>query len=183
MKLLPRVIWWRVYRWRHQRRVARRAMTAAFLAAILVATACTPRQVQNAGFELGVALTWEEAQALANPDCLPDYDSPVRVECGIRDSWSHYRLDELGISLDRWAKVAWCESNHRPEVTNSTSGALGLFQHLPRYWPDRLARSGWEGHGEWDDGRINAFVSAFHAHEVGSLQPWQPSKHCWQHTP
>ncbi len=122
MKILPRAVWWRVYRWRHKRRVARRAALAGSMIA-------------------------------------------------------------LGISLDRWARVAWCESNHNPAVTNSSSGALGLYQHLPRYWPDRLARSGWEGHGEWDDGRVNAFVSAFHAREVGSLQPWRPSDHCWTTTP
>ena len=32
-----------------------------------------------------------------------------------------------------------------PNARNSSSGASGLFQHLPKYWADRSSKAGWEG--------------------------------------
>lgn len=38
-----------------------------------------------------------------------------------------------------------CESHGDPAAVNPVSGAAGLFQHMPRYWPDRAAAAGFPG--------------------------------------
>lgn len=45
-----------------------------------------------------------------------------------------------------WARrVMACESGGNPNAVNPTSGAAGLFQHLPSYWPGRAAAAGFPG--------------------------------------
>jgi hypothetical protein len=47
--------------------------------------------------------------------------------------------------VNRAVRVAWCESHFDPASTNLRTGAVGLFQHLPRYWEDRAEQSGFPG--------------------------------------
>lgn len=147
----------------------------------IAATACTPTQIteafNNAGIEIsdtdaGNISEWTEQQ-----DCLPNRNQPQYLECGIADSWLHYGLAGDGITLRRWAEVAACESGFDPDVTNRASGALGLYQHLPRYWQGRVDESGWGD--DWANPRVNAFVSAMLASDAGGLSPWNASQHCW----
>lgn len=42
-------------------------------------------------------------------------------------------------------RIAWCESRFDPESVNLRTGAVGLFQHLPKYWEDRAASAGFAG--------------------------------------
>jgi hypothetical protein len=47
--------------------------------------------------------------------------------------------------VNRAVRVAWCESRFDPESVNLRTGAVGLFQHLPRYWEERAANAGFAG--------------------------------------
>lgn len=43
-----------------------------------------------------------------------------------------------------WAmRIMECESRGDPYAQNPSSGAAGLFQHLPKYWEERSASAGW----------------------------------------
>jgi len=147
----------------------------------IAATACTPGQVTEAFANVGVQISATEASNISEwteqQDCLPGYNANQYLECGIKDSWSHYSLGRHGITLGRWAKVAWCESTFMPDVTNRTSGARGLYQHLPRYWQERAEAAGYGD--DWGNPRINAYVSAMLASDAGGLAPWNASRRCW----
>ena len=47
-----------------------------------------------------------------------------------------------------------------PDATNPSSGAAGLFQHLPKYWSDRSAKAGWAGADVYDP-EANVAVAAW----------------------
>jgi hypothetical protein len=47
--------------------------------------------------------------------------------------------------VNRAVRVAWCESHFNPASTNLRTGAVGLFQHLPRYWEERAEQAGFPG--------------------------------------
>jgi hypothetical protein len=44
--------------------------------------------------------------------------------------------------VNQAVRVAWCESRFDPSSTNLRTGAVGLFQHLPRYWEERADNAG-----------------------------------------
>jgi len=44
--------------------------------------------------------------------------------------------------VNQAVRVAWCESRFDPSSTNLRTGAVGLFQHLPRYWDERAESAG-----------------------------------------
>lgn len=46
--------------------------------------------------------------------------------------------------------VMACESEGNPNATNPTSGASGLFQHLPKYWQERALAAGVPGANIYD---------------------------------
>ena len=47
--------------------------------------------------------------------------------------------------VNRAVRVAWCESRFDPEAVDVTTGATGLFKHLPRYWSERADKAGFGG--------------------------------------
>jgi hypothetical protein len=47
--------------------------------------------------------------------------------------------------VNKAVRVAWCESRFDPASTNLRTGAIGLFQHLPRYWEERAEQAGFAG--------------------------------------
>lgn len=53
----------------------------------------------------------------------------------------HFAAEDVNQAV----RVAWCESRFDPEAVNLRTGAVGLFQHLPRYWPERAAQAGYPG--------------------------------------
>lgn len=67
---------------------------------------------------------------------------------------------EFRIPADDFVRVLGCESGHNPRAVNASSGALGLGQHLPRYWPARAAALGYR-YEDWSNPRANARVSAW----------------------
>lgn len=66
---------------------------------------------------------------------------------------------EFGVSGDLLVSIMRCESNLNPLAVNLSSGALGLGQHLPRYWGGRAAALGYP-YEAWSDPVANARVSA-----------------------
>jgi hypothetical protein len=44
--------------------------------------------------------------------------------------------------VNKAVRVAWCESRFNPSSTNLRTGAVGLFQHLPKYWEERAESAG-----------------------------------------
>lgn len=66
-----------------------------------------------------------------------------------------------------------CESNGDPEVANPVSGAAGLFQHIPRYWPERAAAAGFPGASPFEAEPNVAAAAWLVAVSVESgLPPW-----------
>jgi hypothetical protein len=49
------------------------------------------------------------------------------------------------VMVDGALSVMSCESFGDPEAVNPSSGAAGLFQHLPKYWPERAEGAGFPG--------------------------------------
>lgn len=155
------------------------ARVLAASAVALTLTACTPQEVHEAYQLVGVDLTPHEADVisdwLASQDCLPWENLDQYVECAITDSWSRY-LRSSGITIETWSRIAWCESKLNPEAVNRSSGAVGLYQHLPRYFPARAAAAGYSN--DPLNARVNAMVSAW-LYATSGPQHWRPSAACW----
>jgi len=70
---------------------------------------------------------------------------PPRVEQWrtlVAEHWSNLGYaDEVEFAL----LVLFAESSGDPNAINATSGASGLFQHLPEHWESRSTRAGWGG--------------------------------------
>jgi len=69
--------------------------------------------------------------------------------------------------------VIQCESHGDPEAANPLSGAAGLFQHIPRYWPERAAAVGFPGASPYD-GEANIAAAAWLVRVSidAGLSPW-----------
>jgi hypothetical protein len=75
--------------------------------------------------------------------------------------------------VDQALAVMDCESFGDPTITNHHSGAAGLYQHMPRYWPSRSAAAGFPGASIYD-GEANIAASAWlvdRSMDAG-LDPW-----------
>jgi hypothetical protein len=59
---------------------------------------------------------------------------------------AHFAADRV----DQALAIIRCESYGDPDAVNPVSGAAGLFQHLPRYWPERAAAAGYPGASVYD---------------------------------
>jgi hypothetical protein len=78
--------------------------------------------------------------------------------------------------VDDALSVLWCESVGDPDATNPVSGAAGLFQHLPRYWPERAEAIGFPAATPYDPG-ANVAAAAW---LVGvSLEVGLPAWYFW----
>ena len=102
----------------------------------------------------------------------------------------HYLLPTLGELINRYFlpedrelahKIAFCESSARSwhigsEVV-SHAFAIGWFQHLAKYWPERSEKAGW---GEYHPfhAEANVAVAAWLYYSSG-VHHWNPSKACW----
>jgi hypothetical protein len=47
--------------------------------------------------------------------------------------------------VNRAVRIAWCQSRFDPTHTDLSTGAVGLFSHLPRYWEERAINAGFAG--------------------------------------
>ena len=154
-----------------------------FLGFVVGLSACTPQDTILFWQDLGVELTQEEAEFFSeswnNQDCLPDYDADQYIECAITDAHAAHNLGRI-ISIEQWARVAWCESKLDPEIKNqSGSSALGLFQFLTSTWNDTRDRLGAPWAYDRTNPRSNAYTAAFLVDSLGSMSPWNASRGCW----
>lgn len=74
--------------------------------------------------------------------------------------------------------VIHCESNGNPNAQNSSSGASGLFQHIPRFWAERSTAAGFAGSDIFDP-TANVGVASWLVYQGGGWSHWNPSAHCW----
>ena len=87
---------------------------------------------------------------------------------------AHFASDDVQRALN----VIYCESHGNPDATNSSSGAAGLFQHIPRYWDGRSTSAGYAGASIYDP-TANAGVAAWLVYYGGGWQHWNASAGCW----
>jgi soluble lytic murein transglycosylase-like protein len=106
-------------------------------------------------------------------------DSPeIVATTGLDFVWTHKSIeqilidaaDEFGINRTVFLRIAWCESKHDPDATNSLSGAAGLLQHLPQYFGPRAAAVGMAGASVYDP-VANARAGAWLMAQQGT-RPW-----------
>lgn len=75
--------------------------------------------------------------------------------------------------VDEALAVIRCESLGDPAIVNPVSGAAGLFQHMPRYFPERAAAAGFPGASPFDP-EANIAAAAWLVQESldGGLPAW-----------
>ncbi len=67
--------------------------------------------------------------------------------------------------------IAARESHLYPRAYNRSSGALGIYQHLRRYWPGRANEYGFRGWSGFN-ARANIFVTMKMVRHLGGWWPW-----------
>lgn len=80
--------------------------------------------------------------------------------------------------VERAVLIVWCESRYDASAVNPSSGASGLFQHIPRFWSERSQKAGWAGADIFDPG-ANTAVAAWLRYSSGNWKHWYPSAGCW----
>lgn len=74
--------------------------------------------------------------------------------------------------VNRAIRVAWCVSAFNPAAVNPTTGASGLFQHVPDDWAERSAAAGYPTASIFDP-RANVAVAAWMLYELpGGWSHW-----------
>jgi hypothetical protein len=68
--------------------------------------------------------------------------------------------------VNRAIRVAWCESRFNPESVDGRTGAVGLFQHLPKYWAMRAEAAGFAG-ADPTDPEANVAAAAWEVYKGG----------------
>lgn len=75
--------------------------------------------------------------------------------------------------VDRALRIIGCESNGDPRARNPYSGASGLFQHMPRYWPERSASAGFGGTSIFDpEANVAAAAHLVYDYPGGGWSHW-----------
>lgn len=85
------------------------------------------------GGEVDLAGEQQGQGTIASP--ITGWLSQVEVRALVGD---HFEPQDV----NRAIRVAWCESRFDPNSVDLRTGGVGLFHHLPRYWPDRAASAG-----------------------------------------
>lgn len=94
------------------------------------------------------------------------------------ERWRPLLLDFFApADIDRALRVMWCESRGEPGAVHPTSGASGLFQHLPKFWSERSAGAGFAGRSI-EDPEANIAVAGWLVARDG-WRHWLASKSCW----
>lgn len=75
--------------------------------------------------------------------------------------------------VDKAIRIMECESRGDPGARNPSSGAAGLFQHMPGYWSSRSAAAGYGGASIYDP-EANVAVAAWLVYDYsgGGWQHW-----------
>jgi len=80
----------------------------------------------------------------------------------------YFKPEDVDLALS----IAKCESTLIPNNVNRRSGASGLFQHLPKYWPERAVAAGLSADADILDPYNNAKVAAWLVYEGGGWTHW-----------
>ena len=80
--------------------------------------------------------------------------------------------------VERAVLIAWCESRYDANANHPTSGASGLFQHIPRFWTSRSEKAGVGGADIYDPA-ANTAVAAWLVYSNGGWKHWNASIACW----
>jgi hypothetical protein len=67
--------------------------------------------------------------------------------------------------------IADRESHFHPRAYNAWSGAMGVYQHLRRYWPGRAFAYGFRGWSGFN-ARANIIVTMRMVRRLGNWSPW-----------
>ncbi len=114
-----------------------------------------------------------ETAPVAEPDTGGRY-VPPGTEPWLGLIEAYFASDDVARAL----MVIFCESGGNANATNPSSGAAGLFQHLPIYWDERSAAAGLAGADIYDPS-ANVGVAAWLVYYGGGWSHWNPSAHCW----
>lgn len=79
-----------------------------------------------------------------------------------------------------WAlRVVVCESSNNPDAVNTSSGASGWFQHLPKFWAERSTAAGIPG-ADIMGRDANVSVAAWLLYNTPQGKGhWAESENCW----
>ena len=82
-------------------------------------------------------------------------------------------LQEYGLEEEErtFMRVLRCESFGDPDAKNPESGASGLMQHIPSYWPDRATAAGFHKASPFDP-IANIYASVWLL-DVGGWSHWE----------
>mgnify|MGYP003111289201 CR=1 FL=1 len=74
----------------------------------------------------------------------------------------------------RFMRILHCESRGDPNAVNSSSGASGLFQHIPQWWDWRAEEAGFPGYSVFHP-IANIYASAWllALPNIGGWQHWE----------
>ena len=122
---------------------------------------------------------WKEPNHCSVSDELHCYDYPTLTELVER----YFQPQDWELAY----RIAFCESSALPHydlthptiLAESTSGAVGWFQHLPKYWDDRSRRAGFGGYAIYDPVANVAVAAWLLDHTPQGSGHWWPSRHCW----
>jgi len=99
--------------------------------------------------------------------------APMTADQGEMEAIVRWAAEQYGVSAAQLLRIPPRESGWNPDVQNCSSGACGLFQHLPQYWAGRAEAIGMPG-ADCRDPRANALAAAMMFASSG-FRPWAPS--------
>lgn len=146
------------------------------IALLIGAALCAPAfmPVASADSDLGYATTdlaWRHESCRfqsANPRNWTRWEVRSTIACAV-DRWA--------VPLETAMAIADRESGFYAKARNPSSGACGIYQHLPRYWPGRVSNHNFGAPKKYDvapgceNARSNVLVSVRMMHTIG-LGPW-----------
>jgi hypothetical protein len=112
----------------------------------------------------------QAAVVSARPPCR----APMTADVDEMKSIVVWAAHEIGVDPGQLLRIPPRESGFNPDSVNCSSGACGLFQHLPQYWPGRLRAVGLPEGTPCTDPRANALVAA-NMFASSGFGPWYPS--------
>lgn len=117
---------------------------------------------------IGDAATVTTTTAAATPSTQGIIRSRYMSEVEVRALVSRFFQPA---DVTKAVRIAWCESSFNPRAVNPSSGASGLFQHLPGYWEERSTAAGYPGADIFDP-EANVAVAAWLVYEKGGWSHW-----------
>lgn len=130
---------------------------------------CAPGLIHTWGVLCVTPEEFDVLWGLAPPD-----PAPISVEL-VGEPLARHLVEKY---FPAWAveaamRVVGCETGWTfdPRSWNTRSGASGLFQHMPRYWPARSSAAGWAG-ADIFDAEANVAVAAWLWGQTETWRHW-----------